>query len=94
VVRESYVVSADFEVARAAGELARVADADEARELPNVLRHFPYREALDFYEYAVIAAGVAGDEGARETRLAMRTLLLELRDVASERPPSDAGGPP
>ena len=37
-------------IARVAAELDRIADADEDAELPGVLRLFPYRETLDFYE--------------------------------------------
>ena len=55
-------------IARVAGDLERVANADEDGELPYVLRLFPYRETLDFYEYGVIQASVAGLEDARAAR--------------------------
>ena len=69
-------------IARVAADLERIANADETQELPDVLRRFPYREALDFYEYAVIQAGFAGLEDAREARLAVVALLKQLRDEA------------
>ena len=67
--------------ARVAEDLACLGDADEATELPTALRLFPYRETLDFYEYAVIQSGFAGLEDAREARLAVVALLKRLREA-------------
>ena len=46
----------------------RVADADEATELPAVLAHYRYAEDLDFLAYAVIASDVAGLEESHAAR--------------------------
>jgi hypothetical protein len=70
-------------IARVAADLERIANADEGRELPDVLRLFPFRETLDCYEYAVIRSDVAGLEEAREERLAAVALLTRLRGATS-----------
>jgi len=66
-------------IAQVADNLARVANADEDTELPDMLRLFPYRETLDFYEYAVIQASFAELEDAREARLSAVAPLKRLR---------------
>jgi len=60
----------------------RVADADEATELPAVLAHYRYAEDLDFLDYAVIASDVAGLEEAHQARRGVVALLRRLREDA------------
>ena len=70
-------------VARVAADLERVANADDATELPAVLAHYPFAEDLDFYESAAISAGVTAMKGAREARLVAAALLTRLRGATS-----------
>ena len=74
-------------IARVAADLERIANADETQELPDVLRLFPFRETLDFYEYALIQSEVAGLEDAREARLAGVALLKRLQGEAGRTDP-------
>ena len=87
-------VRVNLRLGQVAENLERIATAREGAELPFVLRLYPYAEDLAFLEYAVVNAGVAGDEAARETRLAAVALLTRLRDAqaASTTPPPDVAG--
>ena len=77
-------------IAQVAENLERIANADEATELPAVLAHYRYAEDLDFLDYALIASNVAGLEEAHQVRRAAIALLKQLRVTRAGAGPEPA----